>query len=99
MCPRGDTGPDADPLRPCGDCGQRDERLPLDLHVPDALEAGVLGSHREVDDLLERHAVAAQQEADVRRAGCVHRPSLRGWQSQVARSISAKLNPNSARRT
>ena len=78
MCPRGDTCPDADPLRPCGDRGERDEGLALDLHVPDALEAGILGSHREVDDLLERHAVAAQQEADVRRAGCAHRPPSLG---------------------
>ena len=66
--PRGNACSQAYPLRPGGDRGERHEGLALDLDVPDAVEAGVLGAHADGDDLIEGKTVAAQKQADARRA-------------------------------
>src|SRR5437899_2830694 len=63
--PDGDAGPEPDPLRPGGDRGQRHERLALDLDMPSAVQPGVLHRHAELDHVVERHALAREEQADV----------------------------------
>ena len=55
--------------------------------MPDAVEAGVLGAHADVDHLVEGETVAAQKQADARRVVAIC-PCL-GHDD---------LNPSSARR-